>query len=78
MTLDLPTLVVMQKLCARVRRRHADLRMGAKPRGVGVGDLGFANLLAAAGVLSLMFGATLRVPLYMAAGGVLCCARSRH
>ena len=72
----LPTLVVMQSFVlasAGVMLIFA----WAQNRAVSVLAIwGFANLLAAAGVLSLMFGATLRVPLCTAAGGVLLCTQS--
>ena len=76
MTLDLPTLVVMQSF---VLASAGVMLIFAWAQNRAVSALaiwGFANLLAAAGVLSLMFGATLRVPLCTAAGGVLLCTQS--
>ena len=76
MTLDLPTLMVMQSFamaCAGAALVFAWLQNRAV---FALAIWGMADLLAAAGIVSLMFGATLQQPVWSAVGGVLLCSQS--
>jgi diguanylate cyclase (GGDEF)-like protein len=76
MSLDLPTLMVMQSFamaCAGAVLLFAWLQN----RTAAVFAIwGFANLMAAAGIISLMFGFVLHEPVYSAFGGVLLASQS--
>jgi diguanylate cyclase (GGDEF)-like protein len=76
MSLDLPTLMVMQSFalaCAGGVLLFAWLpNRTVFPLAIWA----LADLLAATGILALMFGAVLRQPLWSAAGGVLLCSQS--
>lgn len=76
MTLDLPTLMVMQSFamaCAGAALVFAWLQNRAV---FALAIWGMADLLAAAGIVSLMFGATLQRPVWSVVGGVLLCSQS--
>jgi diguanylate cyclase (GGDEF)-like protein len=76
MSLDLPTLMVMQSFamaCAGAILLFAWLQNRTK---IVFAIWGIANFMAAAGILCLMFGFFLNVPIYSAVGGVLLSSQS--
>lgn len=76
MTLDLPTLMVMQSFamaCAGGLLVFAWLQNRAV---AALAIWGLADFLAAAGIVSLMLGATLRQPGWSAVGGILLCSQA--
>jgi diguanylate cyclase (GGDEF)-like protein len=76
MSLDLPTLMIMQSF-AMACAGAVMLSAWAQNRTTAVYAMwGVGNLMAAAGIISLMFGFVLQVPIYSAVGGVLLASQS--
>jgi len=76
MTLDIPTLMVMQSFAfaaGGIMLIFAWMQNRAVPA---LAVWALASFLGAAGILSLMFGVTLRAPAFSAGGGVLLCTQS--